>query len=347
MRVFIAPADQTACGHVRARWPAKALIKQGADVHILEADQRNQLGAITQGGHVVSVMAPECDVLCIQRPTSQFLVESIPFLRAKGLAVCCDFDDDLSSVNPTNPAFHSMHPQRNPRNNWRWGEEAARLATLVTVSTPSLAAKYGAHGRVRVLRNCVPDHYLDVTADEKYDGFGWAGSLHSHPDDLQVLGPAAAKLVRAGHEFRVIGPPEGVGRALGLPADPEGTGVVPFDEWPAAMARLSIGIAPLADSRFNKAKSNYKLLEYLGAGVPFVASASWEYSRLAHLGAVVTRPREWERELGRLLTSPGLRADRAGAGREAAKDMTYSQNAHWWAEAWSDAIDLQRATVVV
>lgn len=331
----------------RMRWPAQACIDQGADVVILEPHERNVFGAMTSRstGAVVSVMAPaDAEVLVIQRPTSEPLVRSIPFLRAKGVTVVVDFDDDLSNIHPTNPAFAAHHPTRDATNHWRWAEQACRDATMVTVSTPALAAKYGAHGRVRVLRNCVPDHYLDVEpAGEKWDGFGWAGSLHSHPDDLQALGPTAARLVRAGHEFTVIGPPSGVGRVLGLDGDPPGTGLVAFDRWPSEVARLSVGIAPLASTRFNSAKSNWKLLEMLATGVPWVASDAPEYARLAAYGAVVSRPREWMRELGKLLSDASLRQERAERGRQVARTMTYSQNAHLWQEAWTDAVALERS----
>lgn len=47
-----------------------------------------------------------------------------------------------------------------------------------------------------------------------------------------------------------------------------------IDEWPAAAKgwQIDIGIAPLLDSNFNRAKSNLRWLEYSALGVPTVAS---------------------------------------------------------------------------
>lgn len=330
------------------RWPVAALIAQGHDVGILEPEHRG-VRAVLSGGHVISATFPECDVLVLQRPTSQRLVECIPFMQARGSAICIDFDDDLSNINPNNPAFAGMHPRRDATNHWRWAEQAARLADLVTVSTPALAKKYGGHGRVRVLRNCVPDHYLDVTPAERWGGFGWAGALHSHPGDLQTLGAAAAKLTQAGHEFQVVGPADGIGRVLGLSQDPQGTGLVPFNAWPHYVARLSVGIAPLNPTVFGESKSWWKPLEYAALGVPSVSGPTSEYRRLGALGATVIaeKPRDWLRELGALLASEDLRAERAGKARAVAESLRYSLHACEWAEAWSDALANRRARPLV
>jgi glycosyltransferase involved in cell wall biosynthesis len=47
-----------------------------------------------------------------------------------------------------------------------------------------------------------------------------------------------------------------------------------IDQWPAAVKgwQIDIGIAPLLDSNFNRAKSNLRWLEYSALGVPTVAS---------------------------------------------------------------------------
>src|SRR5689334_24701002 len=46
-----------------------------------------------------------------------------------------------------------------------------------------------------------------------------------------------------------------------------------FDAWPRALSALGIGLAPLADSTFNRAKSWLKPLEMAAVGVPCVMSA--------------------------------------------------------------------------
>jgi hypothetical protein len=116
-------------------------------------------------------------------------------------------------------------------------------------------------------------------------------------------------------------------------------------EWPSAVARLGIGIAPLADTRFNACKSWLKPLEMSALGVPWVASPRAEYERLHRrgAGALAGTPNRWYKELARLRASSALRAERAEAGRAVADELRLARHAWRWLEAWSRARELQAA----
>jgi glycosyltransferase involved in cell wall biosynthesis len=159
------------------------------------------------------------------------------------------------------------------------------------------------------------------------------------------MGGAVARLVDEGASFVMRGDSTGAGRAFGLAADPPG-GPVSIEEWPRAVASLGVGIAPLADTKFNRAKSWLKPLEMSATGVPWVASPRAEYQRLHALGAGVLadRPRAWHRELRRLRESPALRAEMSEAGRAVAAQLRLRDNAWRWHEAWSRAYEMQQAT---
>jgi hypothetical protein len=141
------------------------------------------------------------------------------------------------------------------------------------------------------------------------------------------------------------GDPTGAGKALGLAADPPG-GAVPIEEWPRAVAELGIGIAPLADTKFNQAKSALKPMEMSACGVPWVASPRAEYARLHKMGAgiLADRPRTWYRELKRLRESAALRAELSEAGRAVAEQLRLRDHAWRWADAWQRAYEMQQAT---
>ena len=314
----------------------------------------------------------DADVIVLQRPTGMFQHQMISLLRKRGVAVVVDMDDDLAHVHPANPAFRMMSPrvvdpravaqaeqmapvergQVNPvRTNyhsWHNAGKACQAATLVTVTTPQLRSSYGAHGRVRVLPNYVPASYLDTPHDDG-DLIGWGGSIHSHPDDLQVMGPAVANLVRReGARFETVGNPQGVGAALNLPGgDPVSPGDVGLDQWPVQIARFGIGVAPLASTRFNNAKSRLKPLEYAACGVPCVLSPAADYQAWAdEAGAacvVASKPRHWEGALRALLRDPGRRQEMSEAGRAAAAANTIEGNAWRWAEAWASAYMIEHA----
>lgn len=342
MKVIVYPADAFGCGSFRMRWPGEACAAAGHDVHLVEPKDR-RLRVVMEGHTVRDVLDVDADVVVLQRVTHAYMAQAVGVMRAKGITVVVDVDDDLSSIHPSNPAW-AVHRPGAGLHSWHNVALACRNASLVTVSTPALLDVYARHGRGHVLPNYLPDYYYGLPRVDS-DMIGWPGSFHSHPNDPESLGGAIARLVDEGADFVMRGDSTGAGRAFGLAADPPG-GAVPIEEWPHAVAGLGIGIAPLADTKFNRAKSWLKPLEMSAAGVPWVASPRAEYRRLNGLGAGVLadRPRAWHRELKRLRESPALRQELSEAGRRVAEGLRLRDNGWRWAEAWSRAYELQQAT---
>ncbi|MDX3835572.1 glycosyltransferase family protein [Streptomyces europaeiscabiei] len=342
MKVIVYPADAFGCGSFRMRWPGEACAAAGHDVRVVDPKDR-RLRVVMEGDTVKDVLDVDADVVVLQRVTHAYMAQAVGVLRAKGVTVVVDVDDDLSSIHPSNPAW-AVHRPGAGQHSWHNVALACRNASLVTVSTPALLDVYARHGRGHVLPNYLPDYYYGLPRVDS-DTIGWPGSYHSHPNDPESLGGAVARLVDEGAEFVMRGDPTGAGRAFGLAADPAG-GPVPIDEWPAAVAGLGIGIAPLADTKFNRSKSWLKPLEMSAVGVPWVASPRVEYERLHKLGAGVLadRPRAWHRELKRLRESPQMRAELSESGRAVAEGLRLRDNAWRWAEAWSKAYEMQQAT---
>jgi hypothetical protein len=347
MKVYVFPADVTGCGYYRLIWPAEALQAQGHNVVVVDPKQRNAMlkGAVNANNELVDVRVPsDADVVVLQRITHRHLVNAVKIMRAKGVAVVIDIDDDLAAIHPANPAFLAMHPKNgvHPDHNWKNTQLACENATYVIVSTDALLKRYAPHGRGVVLRNCVPERYLEIDHVDS-PVIGWGGSVHSHPDDLQTVGPAIDQLMSE-TQFRVVGPGDQVRNVLRLSRDPEVTGVCAIaDEWPRTLAQLGIGIAPLADTRFNAGKSHLKPLEYSALGVPWVASPRAEYKRLHEqgIGLLADKPRQWVSQLRKLVRDPVLRTEMSVAGREAAAKMTIESNAWRWLEVWQAARDYE------
>lgn len=357
MRVEVHPADDTACGRYRLRWPAAMLASQGHDVVLgssLNAVWEDRADGSTpealanlllrRGGGVerrlIGMEAPDADVVVIQRPLRREMADAIPHLQAKGVAVVVEIDDDFSALPPANTVFNSVHPRRNPTSNWEHLRRACAEADLVTCTTPALAARYGHKGRVAVLPNLVPAHYLDVVAERDATTVGWSGSVDTHPGDLEVTRGAVGRAVAATEaQFRVVGTGKGVQGRLGLADPPLTCGWVPIEEYPLRVAELDVGIVPLGDSAFNAAKSALKMAEMLALGVVPVVSPSPDNLRLHRHGAglVARRPRDWERAITTLIRNPGLRSDLAASGRELMRAQTIEGNAERWWEAWTEA----------
>jgi glycosyl transferase family 1 len=351
MRVRVFPADEGGCGYTRIIWPAEVLKAAGHQVEVVAAKRTGMaLRAHLANGGVVSVEHPDADVWVFQRPLQRHLVETIPRLQAQGVATVIEIDDDFAALPASNRAFAATHPRRNPDFNWLHLAAAARAADLVTVSTPALAERYGRPGIARVVPNYIPARCLTLGGGEPNPRpvLGWSGTLLSHHGDLEVTHGQVARAVQAhGATMRIIGPhPEraAVQRALALAEAPEVTGWLPIADYPAALARLDLGIVPLADNRFNGAKSALKGLEMAACGVPFVASDTAEYRRLAALGAgrLTAKPKDWGRQVGRLLRDPVLREELAAQGRAVAADHTIEANAWRTWEAWAEALQRRR-----
>lgn len=360
MKIKVYPADMHGCGHFRLIWPVDALAAAGLpdDVTIeVRPPTERDLKLRMDGERVAEVMDVEPDAVYVfQRLTHSWMAQAVPLLRAAGAAVVVDVDDDLGSIHPRNPAYEAMHPRRHGRwdpvkreihrHSWQNLAQACRDATLVTVSTPALLKRYAAHGRGHVLYNYLPGLYYDVPHEDS-EIIGWPASLRSHPDDPSAVGGAVARLYGDGAAFQVIGDPSGAGMAFGLREDPPGHSSADVFQWPGAVAELGIGIAPLADTRFNACKSWLKPLEMCALGVPWVASPRAEYERIARYaglefaGALADSPRRWYRELDRLRRSAELRAERAAAGRAAADALRLAGHAWRWMEAWTRARQMQ------
>lgn len=345
MKVNVYPADEGGCGHYRVRWPAEALQRQGADVEVIgaaEPEERQVMATWWSRGderRLLDVRAPDADVIVLQRPLTDTLADSIPMLQAKGVRVVVEIDDDFEALSARNISWRKVQPAVDRRRNKDHLRRACERADLVVTSTPALARRYGAHGRVAVVPNMVPEAYFGIAKGERDDTFvGWSGSIATHPDDLQECGAGITRALRAtGARFGVVGTGKGVQRALGLDEAPLACGWVPLAEYPTAMAQLDIGIVPLELSAFNEAKSWLKGLEFAALGVPFVASPTGPYRALHRAGAglLAESPKQWEGIVKRLVREPDWRAEVAEAARNTARAMTIEGNCERWWEAWT------------
>jgi hypothetical protein len=316
--VFVLPADNGPCGYYRLRWPAEAL----SDRFDIEIADRTYYDPFSVGA----------DIFVMQRPIHRRTPMVIRGLRAQGTAVVVDMDDDLSCVHVKNPSYaisRDMH---------HIVEEACESATMVTVTTDALATRYNAGA---VLPNCIPESYLKVPHKDSAL-VGWGGKASTHPGDLEVMGDAISRL---NSPFLNVGPGDRIARVLGVKQAFNATGHLPLAQWPSELARIGVGVAPLANTPFNEAKSWLRPLEYSAVGVPWVASPTTPYRAFHEQGAglLADSPSDWHLQLHRLQKDKQMRWDLADAGRELARAWTIEANAHTWGDAWQAALDKENS----
>lgn len=359
MNVYVYPADVGGCGYYRLIWVARYLRSLGHNIKLIHPKNNNKFAGIIDPDDktkLVDIAAPsDADVIVLQRVTSIKMVSGIQMLRARGIAVVIDIDDDMRAIHPNNPVFSSLSPSTGGHledYSWVNADKVYAAATLVTASTDALLKRYARydpatrtyHGRV--LRNCVPSIYLDIVPRTEENTIGWGGMILSHPDDPPVCGTSMGELQRQGFTFKIVGPGAGTKRAFMLDNEAVATGPVGLDQWPHSINRFAVGIAPLKLTRFNEAKSWLKPLEYAALGVPVIMSPTTEYVRLHRMGVgvVASTPKEWYRHGRALLESDARRYEMMAAGRSAVSSLTIEANAWRWLETWEDALHIERQT---
>lgn len=232
---------------------------------------------------------------------------------ASGKAVVMDMDDNPWDIHPFNHAYGTMGTQEvevtvrggGRRPLWRHGfdafdvnlnrrnamaiDECVNLVDAMTTTTDRLARKFAEKARrVFVLPNTV-DLSLWRPFRLPVPGFRIGYQLsQSHKGDLDVMGPDVGEFCRRHPDVTLVTMGH---RAVEWKAwIPEGQhehhGWVDTDAYPAKMQTLGLdlGLAPLADNRFNRCKSAVKWTEYGAMQVPTLASAVPPYSDVVRDG---------------------------------------------------------------
>jgi len=142
---------------------------------------------------------------------------------------------------------------------------------------------------------------------------GWIGTPVSVKYLRLIERPLRRVRERCPFVLRVVGAPEF--RLAGLEVV-----AVPWSEATEVgeLLRCDIGVMPLPDDAWARGKSAFKLVQYLAAGLPAVASpvgANCDVLRDGENGFLAATEAEWVEKLKLLLEQPALRERLGGAGR--------------------------------
>lgn len=267
----------------------------------------------------------DVDLIVLQRWMFASVAAETSTAQGNGQVVVNDVDDHFWALDPRNQAHRSSDPLVNPIENRDLYLEVVKASSAVTVSTPYLGDQLrslGVHCPIHVLENVVDVFAFSEARQHRPPApkptVGWVGGTPWRSGDLEtlrgVLGPFLDRHgLRAYHGGHLDGALT-FASALGLdPSRVLTRPMVPIWEYPSLFRGFDfIGLVPLSDRPFNRAKSWIKGLEYAAAGVPFVAADLPEYRRLANLGIgrVASKPKEWTRHLTALLDPEVRQADR-------------------------------------
>ena len=145
---------------------------------------------------------------------------------------------------------------------------------------------------------------------------GWCGSYLSIRETLYPYAAMFARLqAQLGFEFVIISRPK--------PRLPDCGLTWTYVEWseetePQIAAHIDIGIMPLIDNEYQRGKCGLKILQYMAAGVPAIASPVGINSQLiqhGERGFLATDEAEWFSAIEALMSDQRLRQDLGHAGR--------------------------------
>lgn len=173
--------------------------------------------------------------------------------------------------------------------------------------------------------------YSVAHAQRKIATIGWvgAGRAHFRQGNFTLIKPALEELAKKNIPFRFVI----IGAQHCQPLKNFFKGVsfetIFIDEldWrnPASVARaiheyqFDIGIMPLVDTLFNRAKCAFKAIEYMACGAPVVASNVGEnVIAVEHgkTGLLVNTTKDWVSAMETLLADPALRKKMGEAGQK-------------------------------
>lgn len=274
----------------------------------------------------VIFLAPSYDAVWISREMLPFgppLLER--FLIWRCPRVILDMDDALHISDKQS----SHWLPRLLRDYGKFGRMASRY-TAVVCGNAYLADFYLRHSaNVQIIPTVVePDRYATVTpTDSDLVRIGWIGTpLNRH--HVELLQPVFLALAQQ-RRFKLI--IVGLNEPLcwNLPD-------VCYLKWNLAaeldfFKQFDIGIMPLKDSPFARGKCAFKLLQYMAAGQPVIASpvgANCDVIENGRNGFLADTEEEWLTALRTLIDDSSLRRSMGAAGRDLVR-RSYSVESAW------------------
>lgn len=264
---------------------------------------------------VINSMAKEADVIVVQYLHSMealALVEAIKACYPKKIFLT-EIDDNVFET----PTYNEAHDQYSPGTKFRdVVVEQIKALDGVICTTPHLAdlcREFNPH--VYQVPNAIDfdvwDKQPKPKRHDKIVRIGWAGA-GNHYEDLKTIEAPMKEFLEEtkGVELHLL---------HGIPEFFKGhPKVVCHKDWayinkyPSRLLkmRLDVGLAPLVDNGFNRAKSNLRKLEYAAMGVPVLAAKVGHFARTVHHardGFLYETPEEFKKYLKTLVEDEKLR----------------------------------------
>jgi glycosyltransferase involved in cell wall biosynthesis len=308
--------DGHACGYYRLKLPYAALALGGHD-------------AVTHNGWDEG--CKDYPIVVGQRVSRHTALPLWRRLRP-GHKLIYETDDDMWAIDRTNIAARlAFDPEVMDAI-----EHAIQIAHMVTVSTEPLAdVLRQRHGNVVVLPNHIDAEMLDLQRPRRDRvTVGWAGG-DSHLRDFSTVAEQLKRFFRRNLQVDFHNVGTDYRRAFKLPGRWSGWSQDIWDYY--RTIDFDIGIAPLADTVFNRSKSAIKAMEYAALGIPVIASDREPYRAFVLdgvTGYLVRDEHEWGKRLYELVNDQAMREEMGAKAKEHVEQWTIQRGYHLWEDAY-------------
>ncbi len=256
--------------------------------------------------------------------------------------ILMEMDDYCLGLNDYSPAFNTYKP----------GSEAAdavvsqmQIVDGMVVTTEYLKKLYKPYNkRINIVENCIDFEIWNNLKPIKKRGkklrIGWIGAS-THNEDLKYIEKSLYRILEKHKnvEMYICGgaPQFMIGRHPRIKCDNKWVDVY---KYPQSLKNrcFDIGLAPLLDNNFNRAKSNLRWLEYSALGIPTVASRVEPFSKSIEYGKtgyLCSEPDEWVEALSILIENPSKRKE---LGSNAKKEVEINYNIKNVAKRYGDIL---------
>ena len=280
-----------------------------------------------------------CDVVHCYRSLAR--LPDLRRLSEHGVAVSFDNDDNYAAAEVSEHGKGHAARRYNAAF-FRHVLKVARLSDITTTPSDALAHIYRSAGvpNVATIENRLERSMPGFGAPRRHTGVvvGWvAASEHQLDLERLALSGPLTRLLDAHGSLTIVS----VGLRLPLRHERyKHIESIPFPQLLTATGGFDIGIAPLADTEFNRSRSNVKLKEYASGGAAWLASPVGPYRSLGERqGGRLVADSDWFAAIEELINAGRRRRRYARKALKWAKGETLERHVDAWEAALESAID--------
>ncbi len=351
LNIYMHVAENSGVGYYREYLPAVKLRESGL-AQVLISDFR-----FGEGNHVVPThqmlfdIARWADLIVVGRQdVGEFYAEWGGIKEFFNIPIVLDTDDNVHFVRPQNPGYMGYHPGSEAL---AWNRYATnKIFDAITVTTQDLKDFYTKDNpRIYILPNSLDVKLWDSIVPKKREDnsirFGFIGSA-AHSEGMRIVIKPVLKIMKKYPNTRFVvthvyknffeNYPQEIKNRI------EYAPWIKLQDWQQGLKdlHLDIGLAPLADNMFNRAKSNLRWLEYSLIPVPTIASPIKPYLCIKDgFNGIIAREKEdWFIALERLVVDEKLRHTISkNAYDTVAKEFNIDLNIKSWENTYKEIHD--------